>query len=83
MAAKIQGADMEIRHKPRCEEIKPVCMRCAAVDAEDRRSADRAVVQVVQRRSVDIDKAALRRSWLKASRRSCNVLVYIVLAEIR
>jgi hypothetical protein len=82
MAAKIQGAHVKVGDEPWCKEIEPMPMRRAAVDAEDRRVARRAVIQIVQSRSVNFDQMTGVRSWLEASLRLLNTFTYIVLTEI-
>jgi hypothetical protein len=83
MAPEIQGADMEVGYEPRRKEIKPMSMRRTAMDAEDRRSASRAIVQVVEPQSASLDKVLCVGGLPKASLRSFDTLVHVLLIQIR
>src|SRR5919109_901349 len=83
MAAKIQGAHVKVGDEARGKEIEPMPMCRAAVDTQDRRAAGRAVIQVVQSRSMDFDEMIGIGSRLEASLRSLNTLMYVVPTEIR
>ena len=50
------GRAHEIADEPGGKEIEPMSMCCAAMDAEDRRAASRAIIQVMQSRSAKLDK---------------------------
>src|SRR5215813_2823031 len=83
MPREIQGQHVKLGDEPRCKEIEPMRMRRAAVNAEDRRAAGRAVIQVVQPESADFDIVTGVGSWLEACFRTPDTLVYVVLAKVR
>ena len=69
---------MKVADEPGGKEIEPMSMCCAAMDAEDRRAASRAIIQVMQSRSANLDKMIGVGGRLEASLGSLNTFLYIV-----